>query len=78
MKTIVRFHLRRGEHYRHWQVKRGSEVRYYCPIAPRIICSLHLQVISHAIAFFLRYSSLRGILIFEISTKFAQRQVDIV
>lgn len=31
VSTTVRFHLARGEHYRHWQVKRGSEVHYYDP-----------------------------------------------
>lgn len=31
MPTTVRFHLARGEHYRHWQVKRGAEVHYYDP-----------------------------------------------
>tara|TARA_R110002020_G_scaffold37614_1_gene113469 strand:- start:600 stop:974 length:375 start_codon:yes stop_codon:yes gene_type:complete len=31
MKTKVRFHLARGENYMRWQVKNGSEVKYYDP-----------------------------------------------
>ena len=31
MNTTVRFHLARGEYYRHWQVKCGLEVNYYDP-----------------------------------------------
>lgn len=31
MKTRVRFHLGRGEHYQKWQVSRGGEVTFYDP-----------------------------------------------
>ena len=47
MTTTVRFHLARGEHYRHWQVKRGSEVHYYDPHSICLIlwnCKLQNQL----------------------------------
>ena len=37
MTTTVRFHLAKGEHYRHWQVKRGAEVHYYDPAQYNLI-----------------------------------------
>lgn len=36
MKTRVRFHLGKGEHYRHWQVTRGDEVAFYDPFEVRL------------------------------------------
>lgn len=44
----VRFHLGRGKHYQHWQIKRiGEEAQYFNPNEVTIIlknCRLHNQV----------------------------------
>lgn len=43
-KYQVRFHLGSGENYKKWQVRRGSEVKYYDPSEHSLIltdCVLH-------------------------------------